>query len=116
MQDIPEELLVPPSPLVALFGDAPFLDVLCVCLKTAAPGAALSMRYEPAPLPLRFPPKARTHADAEYASYVPDGVLRRGWLERLHNGAPAVLVRGGGVGAPGGGGGRRQLDRAPRDH
>ena len=99
MQDLQEELLVPPSPLVALVGDVAFLDVLAVCLKTAsAPtssstnGSMVHVRYEPTSLPLPFPEKARSHSDLEYASYVPDGILRHAWMQRHHNTAPAVLV------------------------
>lgn len=99
MQDLQEELLVPPSPLVALVGDAAFLDILAVCLKTAsAPNSSSSngnmvhVRYEPSALPLTFPEKSRSHSDSEYASYVPDGILRHAWMQRHHNTAPAVMV------------------------
>jgi hypothetical protein len=100
MQDLKEELLVPPSPFVALVGDAAFLDILAVSLKTAAaPGSSSSssgsmvhVRYEPAAFPLQFPSKERSHSDAEYATYIPDGILRREWMDRHHNSSPAVLV------------------------
>ena len=97
MQDIAEELLVPPSPYVALIGDASFIDILAVALKTcSSPGSgAVHVRYEPVSPPLRFTPKARTHTDAEYATYVPEGILRRAWMERHHNSVPSVMVRTG---------------------
>ena len=103
MQDLREELLWPPSPLVALVGDASsaaFIDVLAVILKTSgAPGAGgsgaspppVSMRYEAAAPPGAFSAKGRAHADAEYATYVPAGVMGRGWMERHHNKIPAAI-------------------------
>ena len=59
-----------------------------------SPGSgAVHVRYEPVSPPLRFTPKARTHTDAEYATYVPEGILRRAWMERHHNSVPSVMVR-----------------------
>ena len=96
MESLPEEILIPPTPLVALVGDVAFLDMLALCLKSAnsASSAPVRVRYEAAASSSGFAGKARTHAESDYAAYVPDGLLPSGWLEKHHNRVPAVVVRG----------------------
>ena len=94
MQTLSDELLIPPTPLVALLSDAPFLDALAASLRSFGGGGTFRIRYETSPLSTaRFPAKQRTHGEHEYASYVPAGILRSNWLEKHHNLLPAVLVR-----------------------
>jgi hypothetical protein len=109
MQHLSDELLIPPTPLVALLSDAPFRDALASSLRSCS-GGGFRIKYEAAALAgVRFPAKQRTHNEHEYASYVPQGILRANWVEKHHNLLPAVLVRlllagvvGGGVGVGGG--------------
>jgi hypothetical protein len=100
MQQYPEELIVPPSPFIALVSDAPTVDLLAVALKSAPAspvglGAALAqrVRYEPRPTTHVFPRKEHTHAPAEYDTYVPGGILRWNWMAKHQNEVPAVMVR-----------------------
>jgi len=96
MQNLPEEVLLPPKPYVALLGDMEYVEVLAVALKTSGlkPGGpnSMYMRYEPHTLSSRFAPRQRSHADHEYPSYIPAGIIRSNWMKKHQDEVPAVLV------------------------
>ena len=98
MQNLPEEVLLPPKPYVALLGDLEYVEILAVSLKTAGgprPGgpSSMYMRYEPYPLSKRFTPRQRSHGEHEYPSYIPAGILRSNWMKKHQDEVPAVIVR-----------------------
>ncbi len=98
MQNLPEEVLLPPKPYVALLGDLEYVEILAVSLKTAGgprPGgpSSMYMRYEPYPLTKRFMPRQRSHGEHEYPSYIPAGILRSNWMKKHQDEVPAVIVR-----------------------
>jgi len=101
MQAYPEELIVPPCPLVCLVSDAPYIDMLTVALKSATPPTGgitnhmLTMRYEPRSANYTLPvakkqtiPKDATY----YDNYIPEYMLKSNWMHKHQNNIPAVVV------------------------
>lgn len=96
MQAYPEELIVPPCPLVCIISDAPYIEMLAVALKSAPVGntmtSLVNMRYEPRPakytLPVTKKPKETNH----YETYIPENILKSNWMHKHQNDIPAVMV------------------------
>jgi hypothetical protein len=91
MDSYPEELLIPPAPLIAVLSDGAWARTLVGSLKTA-PGHPVRVRYDLFKLSQRFPRKERTHGQ-DYETYVPHGILRANWMHKHATLVPAVLVR-----------------------
>ena len=94
MNEYPEEILVSPSPLIAVLSDGPFLNKLVESLKSCSSAGAnatgVILRYEAYTSIAQFAKKERTHGD--YDKYVPSGLLRSNWLRKHADLVPAVLV------------------------
>ncbi len=99
MQGLVDEILISPTPLVAVLGDsAETLEILTISLKAAGlPRSGVptpqQLRYEPYSHGHRFLPRQRSHSEQEYASYCPQGILASDWLRKHQALIPSVLVR-----------------------
>jgi hypothetical protein len=113
MEGFPEEVLLPPSPLLILstVSQIPLLSALSSCLRSVAPftspsslGAkshSVTLRFETytpslssssASTLYKPPRKQRSHALDFYESYTPSGLLRHNWLSKHQNDVPSVAA------------------------
>jgi hypothetical protein len=97
MEAYPTELLVVPTPTVAVVSESQLAaDAFAAALRTrngARPGGSPGsrLRIETLPLSHAFPLKRRGHSQ-EYETYQVSGILRAGWLQKHHFQLPAFVV------------------------
>lgn len=114
METFPEEVLLPPSPLLILSSvtNVPILSALSSNLRSIAPFGSPSSSSQGGQksntVQLRFethtpssatastlykpPRKHRSHAPDFYESYTPSGLLRHNWLSKHQNDVPSVVA------------------------
>ena len=89
----PTEILVTPTPAIAVISDnSQVADALATLLRGRNSGTtSVRVRFETFPLSHPFPDKRRSHA-TEYETYVPEGLLRAGWLTKHHSRLASSVV------------------------
>jgi hypothetical protein len=97
MEHYPTELLIVPTPTVAVVSDAPATAEAFAAALRAKNGARAHgtpgsrMRFETLPVSHVFPVKRRGHSQ-EYETYQVPGILRSGWLQKHHFKLPAIAL------------------------